>query len=518
MTMDQILPIHSGKHTLHGLNFYLSYFDDVAKVLPREDLCFIVGGWVRDRILGIPVGKAVDVDFLVTCDPVKVARDLAERIGGEFFVFEKKGIFIKRPVIATVVLHIEDHRYRFDFSALKGKDIEKALIEDLKDRDFTANAIAVSLDDVLSIGAQQTILYDPTGGIRDMEEGILRPVSLENLKKDPVRILRGYRIAVETDLSLSQDFEEFAGKNRNLIKDSAPERISYELFRIMRSPKASGVIKTLLENGILEVIIPEAGRLREVRDQGERHIYPLDLHTIKTLEEIERVIEERGKYLPPEYLTSLGKIKVMGEFTDLDLLKWSAFLHDIGKPRTFEIREGKVTFYSHDRVGEEIVKGIGRDLRWGSKATDFIAKLVRHHLRPFYLRDSREKGQLKDRGKAKFWKECGDIAPHLFLLSIADARASGDSPQEVESLLRTIEELIEFRRKVEKEEREKPLLNGKEIMDILGIEPGPLVGRIKEELTIAQMEGKVRDRDDAVSFVRKVYSSLKEDGDESHTS
>ncbi len=513
MVMDQAPFIQSGKYTLHGLNFYLSYFDDIAKVIPRDELCFIVGGWVRDRILGMPVGKAVDVDLLVTCDPVKVARDLAEQIGGEFFVFEKRGLLIKRPVIATVVLHLGDHRYRFDFSQLRGKDIEKALNEDLKERDFTANAIAVSLDDVLSIGAKQTILYDPTGGIRDLEEGLLRPVSLENLKRDPVRILRGYRIAVETDLELTEDFEEFARKKRHLIRESAPERLSYELFRIMRSPRSSEVVKRLYENRILETLIPEIGRLKEVRDQGKNHIYPLDTHTLKTLEEMERVIEEKERYLREEELRGIGKIKIMGEFTDLELLKWSALLHDIGKPHTFEIKEGKVTFYNHDSVGEEIVRKIGRDLRWGSKATGFIAKLVRYHLRPFYLRDSREKNQLKERGKAKFWRECSDIAPHLFLLSIADAKASGDSEEEIGSLLETIEELIAFRERAKEEKREKPILGGKEIMELLQITPGPLVGKIKEELLLAQMEGKVKDRESAKEFIKEVYSNLKEESD-----
>jgi poly(A) polymerase len=510
MKMEELLFSSKGKHTLHGLNFYLSYFDDIAKVLDRDQLCFIVGGWVRDRVLGIPVGRFIDVDFLVTGDPVRVAKETAERIGGDFFVFEKRGLLIKRPLIATVVLHLNDHRYRFDFSELKGKDTEKALIEDLLDRDFTANAMAVSLDDVLSIGARQTILYDPAGGIADLERGILRPVSLENIKKDPVRILRGYRIAVEKDLQLTEEFEEFSRKEAHLLKKSSPERLTYELFRIIKSSKSAPVMRKLYERGILQVLIPHFDRLREVKDQGERHIYPLDEHTFKTLEFMEKVLEERYRYLPEGFKESIGKRRILGEFTDIELLKWSALLHDIGKPVTFEIREGKVTFYNHDKVGEEIVKEIGNNLRWGKEATQFVAKLVRFHLRPFYLRDSREKGQLKDRGRARFWKDCGDIAPHLFLLSIADSMASGDKEGEIEALLETIRDLDEFKRKVGEESREVPLLSGREIMEILGIPQGPAVGRIKEELLIAQMEGKVKDRESAVDFIKEKFKELEE--------
>ncbi|NPA40993.1 MAG: CCA tRNA nucleotidyltransferase [Aquificae bacterium] len=500
--------ISKGKHTLHGLNFYLSYFDDIAKVLPREDYCFIVGGWVRDRILGEPVGYNIDVDFLVTCDPEKVARDFAQRVGGHFFVFEKKGFIIKRPVVASVVLHLPPYRYRFDFSQVKGKDLEKAIEEDLKDRDFTANAIAVNLDDVLSIGAKQTIVFDPTGGIKDLEQGLLRPVSLENLKKDPVRILRGFRISIEKDLTLTEDFFEFLEKNKKLILKAPPERITHELFKIMKHPKGSRVIRKLYEVGLLEVIIPEFAKLREVKDQGEHHIYPLDEHTLKILEFVEEVIEERTKYLSLELLRDFGCKRFLGEFTDVELLKWGALLHDIGKPDTFEIKEGKVTFYNHDKVGEEIVKRIGDRLRWGEQATKFIAKLVRYHLRPFYLRESFLRGELKRRGMAKFWKECGDIAPHLFLLSIADAYASGDTEEEIKALLETISELESFKRSELTEEKVKPLLSGHEIMAILSISQGKMVGEIKRKLEEAQMEGTVRTREEAVEFVKKVYENI----------
>ncbi|GAB6065292.1 CCA tRNA nucleotidyltransferase [Aquifex pyrophilus] len=501
--------VSSGKHTLHGLNFYLSYFDDVAKVLPREDYCFIVGGWVRDRILGEPVGYNIDVDFLTTADPVEVAKKLAERIGGHFFVFEKRGFLIKRPVIATVVLHLPPYRYRFDFSPLKGKDLEKALIEDLKERDFTANAIAVNLDDVLSIGAKQTIVFDPTGGIKDLEQGLLRPVSLENLKKDPVRILRGFRIAVEKNLRLTEDFYAFVKENPSLVLKSAPERITHELFKIMKEKTSFKVFRELYDYGVLQAIIPQFGRLKEIKDQGEHHIYPLDEHTFKTLEFLEKVIEERARYLSSELLKDFGRKRYLGEFTDVELLKWGALFHDIGKPYTFKIREGKVTFYEHDKVGANIVREVGEKLRWGDEVTEFIAKLVRYHLRPFYLREAFKKGELKRRGMANFWRECGDIAPHLFLLSIADAYASGDEEEDIKALLETISELESFKRNEYDKNVLKPLLDGNEIMKILGIKPGKLVGELKRALIDAQIEGEVKTKEEAVNFVKRKYKELK---------
>ncbi len=504
--------VSGGKHTLHGLNFYLSYFDDVAKVLPREDYCFIVGGWVRDRILGEPIGYNIDVDFLTTADPVELAKKFAQRIGGHFFVFEKKGLLIKRPVIASVVLNLPPYRYRFDFSPLRGKDLEKALVEDLMERDFTANAMAVNLDDVLSIGAKQTIIYDPTGGIRDLEQGLLRPVSLENLRKDPVRILRGFRIALEKKLKLTEDFLSFVEENKELVLKSPVERITYELFKIMKSEGSGGVLRELYGKGILEVLFPEMKKVREITKQGEKHLYPLDEHLFKTVEYAEVVWKEREHYLGKELAREVGKKTVLGEFGDYELLKWGALFHDIGKPETFKLIGGKVTFYEHDRVGSRLVREIGKRMKWGQEATDFVEKLVRYHLRPFYLREALKKGTLGRKGMARFWKECGDVAPHLFLLAFADALASADDEEDLKALKRTLEELLKFRKEVLEKMEVKPLLNGREIMEILGIKPGRLVGELKRQLEEAQIEGKVRTREEATEFVKKKYREIRERG------
>ncbi len=507
--MQEILFEKGIKHTAHGLNFYMTYFDDIARVLPREAYCFIVGGWVRDRFLGEPVGYHIDVDLLVTCDPRETAKKLAERIGGSYFEFEKKGL-LRRPTIATVVLRIPPYKYRFDFAQIKGRDLEKALVEDLLSRDFTANAMAVSIDDVLSIGAKQTLIYDPAHGVEDLEQGLLRPISFKNLEEDPVRILRGFRLAVEKGLELTEDFYEFVKKKKHLVKKAPAERINLELFKILRHPKSYRVLKDLYAHGVLQELFPDTDRWKEIRDQGEHHIYPLEEHVFRVLEALERVIQERDRYLPAELLENFGKMEVHGEFSDIELLKLSALFHDLAKPHTFEIREGKITFYNHDKLGAELVRSYGKAYKWGEPATEFVAKLVREHLRPFYLRESLFKGQLTDRGRANFWRECKDIAGHLFLHAIADAIGSGDEEEEIKRLLQTIHDLVEFKRQKLSRMPTKALLDGREIMELLGLEPGPLVGQLKKALEEAQFSGEVKNKEEAIEFLRAYYKSLKE--------
>ncbi|HIP42323.1 MAG TPA: HD domain-containing protein, partial [Aquifex aeolicus] len=326
---------------------------------------------------------------------------------------------------------------------------------------------------------------------------------------DPVRILRGFRLSIEKNLTLTEDFYEFVKENPKLVLKSPIERITQELFKIMKEKTSHRVIRELYQYGIFEAIFPEFKRLKEIKDQGENHIYPLDEHTLKTLEFLEDVIENRAKYLSRELLKDFGKKRVLGEFTDVELLKLGALFHDIGKPETFKIRDGKITFYDHDKVGANIVKEIGRRLKWGEEATEFISKLVRHHLRPFYLREAFKKGQLKRKGMANFWKDCEDIAPHLFLLSIADALASGDNEEDVKALIETISELEGFRENELNKEFLKPILSGNEIMEILKIKPGKMVGILKKSLEEAQLEGKVKTKEEAIEFVKEKYKELQ---------
>ena len=137
---------------------------------------------------------------------------------------------------------------------------------------------------------------------------------------------------------------------------------------------------------------------------------------------------------------------------------------------------------------------------------------MEEHLRPFYLRESLFKGQLTDRGRANFWRECQDIASHLFLHAIADAIGSGDKEEEIGKLLKTIHDLISYKREKLSKVPTKPLLNGNEIMQILGIGPGSLVGEIKKALEKAQLEGRVSTREEAVEFIKGYYESLKQGG------
>lgn len=270
-----------------------------------------------------------------------------------------------------------------------------------------------------------------------------------------------------------------------------------ELLRILELPNSARALREMYRLGLLQELFPDIARWKEVTTSH----YSLEKHMDLLWEEMDKVVEEKEKFLHAELLSQIGSKKFLGEFSDLAALKLAAIFHDIAKPHTFQMKDGKPTFYQHDQLGALLVKEYGKAYRWGEDLTRFVADLVTYHLRVFYLKESLKKGELTDRGRGKFWKECGHIAPWLFLHSIADARASHDSEEELHHLMDTIHDLTHFAMR-SKTKPIKPLLTGHDIMELLSIPPGPLVGEIKRALEEAQLEGKVSTREEAIDFVK----------------
>ena len=269
---------------VHGLLFYNSYFDKIASALKRETVAFIVGGWVRDRLLNREIGNKVDVDLLVTTDPWEIVKNLQMILGkGDTFKFEKE------TTVASIDF-TEGTRYKFDFSFMDVSDIlnlnldfhEKELKivdrlnENLLARDFTINAMAILFDDAIGMGASQTILFDPSNGLEDLNEGIMRPVSIENIKKDPVRILRGYRISQELNFMLKKEFENWIKENKEIIKDSPIEKIRDELLKIFDKKHSKKTIEKLEEVGLLQLIIPQTASIMPSEYEKKYSLQSLD--------------------------------------------------------------------------------------------------------------------------------------------------------------------------------------------------------------------------------------------------
>ncbi len=494
---------------VHGLLFYNSYFDIIAKAFSKGTIIFIVGGWVRDRLLNRPIEEKIDIDFLITEDPLQVVKKIRKILGkGDYFSFEKE------KTVASIIFEEGDIRYRFDFSYLDVSDIinssldiqekEKKIVEriekDLLSRDFTINAMAVNFDDVLGLSASQTVLFDPSNGLEDLNSGVVRPVSIENIEKDPVRIVRGYRIAQELDFKVESEFERWVSKNREILKISPVERVRDEILKIFDKEKSYKTLEILIERGLLQVIIKEVSSMEKVKKQEKYHKYSLIKHSLKTVEYLEKFLKEKEKYFISDvFLKDLGKRRFLAEFDDITLLKLSSFFHDVGKAFV-EKKEG--VFKGHDEKGSTVFDRIASEISLGKKATSFCKKLIENHLaipELFFLRKS---DSLSNERINFFWYENKDIFPHLVLLTVSDSLATSEDRKFLEQLVDFIKYLQDYYVNVySKEIVEEPLLTGNEIMELLGLKPSKQVGIIKDKLIREQIRGRVKTKEEAINFV-----------------
>jgi len=289
---------------IHGMLFYNSYFDYLMKALDKDTVCLIVGGWIRDRLLNRPLGKNIDIDFIITTDPLKVAKKLKNILGkGSIFQFEKE------KNVVSFIFYEGNYKYRFDFSYLdisdimsnsnldfydKEREIIKRIDEDLLQRDFTINAMAVVFDDAVGMGATQTVLFDPSGGLEDLQRGLLRPVSIENIQKDPVRILRGFRIAGQLDLDIDKEFLDWVKDNRKLLDKSPKERIRDEILKIFDNKETEKTVKTLVDYKVFQYIVPEIEEMIRIKNTDKISSDTLLSHSLKTLSYIEDFLKKKN--------------------------------------------------------------------------------------------------------------------------------------------------------------------------------------------------------------------------------
>ena len=421
---------------------------DMHQFTPLPTSGYLVGGAVRDTLLGRKTG---DIDWVVP-DPERSAKEAGDTLGGSAFVLDaQRGHW-------RVVAGGETR----DYAPLAG-EIE----ENLGARDFTVNALALDL---------QGQLIDPTGGQQDLTAQTLRIVSLANLYSDPLRPLRGVRFTATLGFTLAPETAEaIRGRAAAQLSghESLPawERVGEELNQLMRSVRAAQGVSLLHESALLKVYLPELAKAEGVKQGGFHHLDVLG-HSIEALNQL------------------------LHGFPDADLsLRWGTLLHDIGKPPTKTYDEaGHYHFYAHDKVGSDIAKAVLRRLRQPSERVDKVGGLVRYHMLPL------PKNQKEAR---RFVHRRRELLPDLLKLMIADREAArGPMASEGQrqayrvALGRVLEILAEPAPK-------KPLLDGRDVMQLLDLSPGPRVGEAVRLVREAEAVGDVHNKDEAEEVLRR---------------
>lgn len=464
---------------------------------------FIAGGPVRDWLLERSV---MDIDLVIDSMAIELARSFANKTGGTFVLLNEK------EDVARVIID----NFSFDFSIFR--KAATTIVEDLSHRDFTINAMAIPVKEVmhhirltengLSMNKAELFkkLIDPFCGRPDLYNRIIKSVSVENLIDDPLRMLRAFRFKAVLDFSIEPHTLDFIYKNSKLILMASPERINYELTKIMKSSKAGCVAKDLYDAGLLSAIIPEIKELRGIEQPGFHHLDCLE-HCLATVNTMDRLIKD-----PCIKFSSCNVIKkwLISNKKKIPWLKWAALLHDFGKPQQKNIKKnGRVTFYNHDKKGAEIVKGVASRLRWSKDQASFVYLLVRMHMRPFHLLNDLRKQGPSRRALRRLLEKTGTEYPALFLLAMADSMA-GCGPMKPKELDHEISLLFNrvhgfYLKRLKPVKKCPPLLTGKDVMNIFSLRPGPMVGKALKAVEALRIEGIVRSKDEAISWLKEHF-------------
>jgi tRNA nucleotidyltransferase/poly(A) polymerase len=488
----------------------------VREALPPDQEIYLVGGAVRDAFLG---RTSHDLDFAVPANGIKLARRIADKLKGAFYPLDNE-----RDTGRVVLTQEDATRTIMDFATYRGANLEA----DLRDRDFTINAIAYNL--------QTEAIFDPMGGANDLRAKLIRVCTPESLTNDPVRVLRAVRLAAglgfQIDAGTRQNLKQAAGELRGV----SPERLRDELFRILEGSQPGTVVRALEMLGVLPYILPELPALKGV-EQPAPHVYDVWTHTLSVMSYLEDILAALAPGYDPEstgdlftglLVLRLGRYReqfaahfaspLNADRSVRALLFLAALYHDVAKPACKVVGEdGRIHFWDHDVQGAEIVVTRANALHLSNDEIHRLWLILRHHMRVHFHsnRMEREHKEPSRRAIYRFFRDAGEAGVDLVLLALADTRATRGHTLTQETWIATLDICRIFLENYWEKPTETVypprLLDGNQVMTAFELKPGPRVGKVLEAIREAQATGKVSTREEALSFVK---DWLRQDHDE----
>ncbi len=465
-----------------------------------KDEIYVVGGAVRDALLNRPLK---DIDLATSGDGMKLARRIANHFDGDFFALDSE------RDVGRALVDTPDGRLMFDVAHFRGD----GLLNDLRDRDFTINAMAVDLCGDLSV------LIDPLNGEADIGARLLRRCTSYALATDPIRVLRAIRQSLQLTMHIeTETLADIRLVSPQLVNVS-PERLRDEWFKLLAVSKPAAMLRVADVVGVLKFVLPEVDQLHGLQ-QSPPHVRDAWGHTLAVVENVSNIISVLD-YHRSDNLTSsfsMGSMAVhLDAFrahfrTHMDtqwpnershraLLVFAAIFHDVGKLATaHQDDDGKWRFFEHEQVGARMVEERANAMRLSNAERERLVMIVRNHMRPLLLE------ALTPRAIYRFWKQTGEAGVDICLLSLADylgTRAEhlnqADWLKFVEKIRILLEAYFEHHDKV----IEPPtLLDGNQLMRILNLKPSRVVGELLELIKESQAAGEVQTVEEALQLAR----------------
>ncbi|HOX83427.1 MAG TPA: HD domain-containing protein [Chryseolinea sp.] len=449
-------------------------FSVVGKVADNLNIeAYVVGGYVRDLILNRP---SKDIDFVCVGSGIDLAREVAKALGPEVQVHIYKNF-------GTAQIPFQGRDFEFVGARKESyrQESRKPIVEDgtleddQKRRDFTMNAMAISLN-AKTFGE----LIDPFNGQEDMKRKIIRtPLDpVITFSDDPLRMMRAIRFASQLNYDIEADTYEAICSQTERLKIVSQERITDELNKIILSPVPSYGFKLLFQSELLKLFFPELVALHGVEYIGNKAHKDNFFHTLQVLDNVAKVSDDLW-------------------------LRWAAILHDIAKPATKRFdKDHGWTFHGHEDRGARMTPNIFRRMKLPmNEKMEYVQNLVRLHLRPIPL--SKE---VTDSAIRRLLFDAGDDIDDLMKLCRADVTSK--NMDKVGKFLKNFDLVEQKIAEVEQKDHIRnfqPPITGDEIMKMYDLPPGRIIGDIKEQIKEAIMEGEIRnDREEAMALLAKI--------------
>ncbi len=464
------------------MNYKSSLEHKVFKAIEKvanlnNEHAFVIGGFVRDLILGRP---CKDIDVVTEGSGIKLAKDSAKELGiKKVSVFKNFGTAMFRCGDLEVEF-VGARKESYSRSSRKPIVEDGTLEDDQNRRDFTINAMALSLNN-----SNYGELVDPFNGLRDLDLGIIRtPLDPDvTYSDDPLRMMRAIRFATQLDFTIENESLNAIKRNAERLDIISMERVHTELNKIILADKPSIGFKLLLKTKLLERFFPEMVALKGVEKRNGITHKDNFYHTLEVLENV-------------------------CEKSDNLLLRWAAILHDIAKPITkrFHPKHGW-TFHGHEDRGARMVPGIFKRLKLPLDAKmKYVQKLVLLHLRPIAL----TKDIVTDSAIRRLLYEAGDDIDDLIILCRADITSKNEA--KVTKYLENYDIVVKKLHEVEANDQIRnfqPPVTGEMIMKEFGIPPSRPIGDIKKAIKEAILEGDIKnDKDEAFKLMLKLGNEM----------
>ncbi len=479
----------------------------VRENLPADQPLYLVGGAVRDALLGKPVH---DLDFAVPKGALRLAKTLADKLQAAFYPLDEEN-----DTARLIVIHPDGTRDILDFAGFRGVNLE----DDLRGRDFTLNAIAFDL--------HSAKLIDPLGGAADLRAKRLRACAETALSADPVRIVRAVRQAAALGLTIEPATRQWMKSAVSGLSQVSAERLRDEILKILAGPQPDAALRALDLLGVLPYLLPELEALKGIQ-QSAPHVQDVWAHTLSVLRHLEGLLDVLG----PQYneqksnadlhngllVLKLGRYRTqlaqhLAQRLNPDrslrsLLFLAALYHDVEKPATRTVEQsGRVRFLDHDQKSAQTVLRRAIALRLSNDEMDRVKTIVANHMRVHLHSDRQRKEQpISRKAIYRFFRDTGPTGIDIILHSLADLRATYEHslPQEIwVAELDVARALFEaYWDSPDQIVHPPQLLNGDDLLQELHLTPGREIGQLLETIRENQAESHLTNRAEALAFAR----------------